>query len=134
MDKLPTLVQTPAPANMPDPFGSLEEFAAKVAALQPEDGFRPQHMLNAGAGDTMKQHQALVSGMVFLRTAADLEIAESKTVLIDNQQIVVYAGKDAAREFWAESAKEGKSPKEIYEAWAALRELMATVRGKDSED
>lgn len=134
MDKLPTLIQTPAPDNVPDPFGTLEDFVSVAATLTPEDGFRPQHMIPQGGDDVLRQRQAVTSGMTYLRAAADLEIVESKTVQVDNQNIVVFAAKDAAREFWAESSREGKTPKEIYEAWAALRELMATVRGKDSED
>jgi hypothetical protein len=132
MTELPTLIKSPIPKNIPDPFSPLEEFMLQLATG--DGGLRPYHFGEMGGADPIKARQAVSSGMNMLRAAADMEVAESKSIVVDNHTVVVYAPKEAAKEFWTQNIAEGKDAKATYDAWVALRELMDSVRGKDSSE
>ena len=129
---MPVLTKSDPPKRIPDPFGTMENFMLEMATG--EDTLRPYHFQELGGDDVVKQRMAIASGMNYLRHATDLEIAESKTRIVDGRTIVSYGPTEKASAFWKQTLEDGKSAKEILDGWIAFRELVESVRGKDGEE
>lgn len=129
MADLPVLIKTDPPKVIPSPFGTVEEFMLGLATME-GDGIRPHHFETLSEGDFIKGKMAIANGMNYLRHATDLGAAVSYSKLIEGVPIVLYRPTDAAATYWRESANEGKDAKQIYDGWAALKELMSTIKSE----